>query len=229
MEPRVRFWWVVAAIFLAVSIYFLVQGAYAWHRENFLLDNGMAIDATVDVVASGGINTGGIDGKIQPPDGRVSAHYIFNGSYYQMVGWLKGRTEWITIGKTVPLHIDPAHPEDWTGITSPIALIKEDDFIHGLGVLPIALLLFCVAIWCRNRMVRLWIDGSAVEATVIESRISAIAPGLRELRCAPILEGQQRVQRVFSPARSGPAAPGDRVWLLCDRDQKRAVAAAWFE
>jgi hypothetical protein len=225
----VRFWWVVAAIFLAVSLYFLVHGAYAWHHENWLLNEGTPVDAMVEEVGAAGNETGGINGKIQPPDGRVIGNYTFDGNTYPIIGWLKGRTEWITIGKTVPLHIDPADPEDWTGITAPIRLTGEDDFIHGLGILPIALLLFGVAIWWRNRMVRLWIDGSAVEATVIESRISALAPRLRDLRCAPVLEGQQRVQRVFSPPRAGQIGPGEKLWLLCDAEQKRAVAAAWFE
>jgi hypothetical protein len=204
------------------------HGAYSWSHENWLLSNGTPINATVDSVDAGGIATGGIKGKTQPPDGRVMGHYTVDGNEYPAIGWLKGRTEWITIGGDVPLRISPTDPNDWTGITAPIRLTDEDDFIHGLGVLPIALVLAVVAIWRRQRVLRLWIAGNVVEATVIESRISAIAPRLRDLRCAPVSEGQQRVQRVFSPPKGGLPSPGDRLWLLCDADQNLAVAAAWF-
>jgi hypothetical protein len=229
IEPRVRFWWVVAAIFLAVSAYFLAHGIYAWHHENWLLRQGTPIAATVEEVAAGGNETGGIKDKRQPPDGRVIGHYTVDGQVHTMVGWLKGRTEWIVIGSDVPICVNPADPDDWTGITSPIRLIDEDDVIHGLGVFPIALLLAVVAVYWRRRLLRLWKRGNAVEATVLESRISAMAPRLRELRCAPELDGQHRVQRVFSPPQLAAPAPGERLWLLCEPDEKWAVAAAWFE
>jgi hypothetical protein len=225
----VRFWWLVGTFFLAVSLWFLGHGIYTWHHENWLLVSGTPVPATVDEVGSGGNETGGIKGKSQPPDGRVVAHYVIDGQTHQLVGWLKGRTEWIVIGSDVPIRVNPADADDWTGITSPISIIGEDEVKHGLGMLPIALVLAVVVTILRSRMLRLWTEGQAVEATVIEARTSAMAPTLRELRCAPNLEGQHRVQRVFAPAALGKIVAGDRVWILCEPNEKWAVAAAWFE
>lgn len=227
-EPRVRFWWMAGAVFLGVSLYFLIRGGCGWHHENWLLAHGTLIQATIDTVENEG-NTNAIKGKMLAPDGQVSGHYTVDGQTYDLYGFLKRRTAFIEIGADVPLHINPADPNDWTSITSRIRLIDEDDFIHGLGVLPFALLLGAVAVWWRQRVLRLWQQGQAVEATVVESRTSAMAPRLRDLRCAPIVEGQQRVQRVFGPARLGAIAPGERLWLLSEPGGKLAVAAAWFE
>jgi hypothetical protein len=83
----------------------------------------------------------------------------------------------------------------------------------------------------RSRTVRVWRDGEARRAIVVESHQTALAPRSRLVRCTPADEGDNRVVQVYVPA--GAAADlqaGDELWLLFPpAGRGRPVAAAWFE
>ena len=81
----------------------------------------------------------------------------------------------------------------------------------------------------KKRVLRLWRHGRALEAVVMESRQTALAPRSRFVRCAPVEQGDKRVFGVYVPDRAGRASEGDAVWLLADPAGKRdAVSLPWL-
>jgi hypothetical protein len=223
-EPHVRFWWVLTLVLLGIGAY--VGGSHwlAWSREVRMIRSGRVVDAEI-------LTAGGLSSRWQqlPPDSIVTLRYEVDGKTYDQTGYLKGRTEFILVHSKVPVRVDPADPNLWTARTVPASLAQE--LTGALVVLPAFLALAAVSLVLRARTARVWRDGDARRAIVVESRQTALAPRSRLVRCTPADAGDNRVVQVYVPA--GAAAglhAGDELWLLFPPGRRgRPVAAAWFE
>jgi hypothetical protein len=223
-EPHVRFWWVLTLVLLGIGAY--VGGSHwlAWSREVRMIRSGRVVDAEI-------LTAGGLSSRWQqlPPDSIVTLRYEVDGKTYDQTGYLKGRTEFILVHSKVPVRVDPADPNLWTARTVPASLAQE--LTGALVVLPAFVALAAVSLVVRARTARVWRDGDARRAIVVESRQTALAPRSRLVRCTPADAGDNRVVQVYVPA--GAAAglhAGDELWLLFPPGRRgRPVAAAWFE
>jgi hypothetical protein len=224
LEPHVRFWWVLTLVLLAIGAYVGGSQWLVWSREVWLVRSGRVVDAEI-------MTAGGLSSRWQqlPPNSIVTLRYDVDGKTYDQVGYLKGRTDFIQVHSKVPVRIDPANPALWTALTVPASLLQE--LTGALVVLPAFVALMVVSLVQRSRMVRVWRDGEARRAIVVESRQTALAPRSRLVRCTPADAGDNRVVQVYVPA--GAAADlhaGDELWLLFPSGGRgRPVAAAWFE
>lgn len=222
LDPQVRFWWLVAACIGLFSTGLFACGITEWHRENWLLQHGAAVEATV-LTADGEV----VKGKHRPPDGRVTGMYEWDGQRYSFSGILKNREDFIEVGSTILVHIDPSNPHSWTGVTAPAHI--EEELLGAVMVLPAALAAFAVSLMIRSRLLRVWRDGQAIDAVLLESRPTAIAPRLRSLRCVPADGKNSRVVSVYAPSPLLHLNPGDHLWLLVTPSGSgRVVAASWF-
>lgn len=222
MEPRVRFWWLAAAVVLAISLYFLTSRWLAWRSEVRLLSQGVEVKAIIRQTA-----TEILKGKTQPPNSICTLDYTYEGKNYEVVGVLKGREQYVVTGQEVPIRIDPKNPEDWTGLTAAPPLWT--DLVEGLIVLPVALLLAAAGLAAKGRLTRLWRDGKAREAIVIDVKQTAMAPRSRLVRCTPADDTDSRIISVYVPHRGVNLQEGDALWLITPPGKvSRAIAAAWF-
>jgi hypothetical protein len=219
----VRSWWLVASAVTLVALYFVASGYSVWHQDVRLIRSGREVSAWI--YAADGIP---IPGRHRPPDAPVTLRYEVDGTKYEVDGYLRGRTEPFTIQSYVPIRVDPADPSRWTARTHPDALWPE--MLGGLMLLPVIPVLAAIVLWQRGRVLRLWRSGRAVEAVVMESRQTAMAPRSRFVRCAPVDVSDKRVIGVYVPDRAGRLAPGDTLWILTDASGgSRAAAALWLE
>jgi hypothetical protein len=222
-EPRVRSWWLVASAVTLVALYLLGSGFYAWRRDVNLIERGREVSAFI--YAAEGYP---IPGRHRPPTAPVTLRYEVDGKQYEVDGYLRGRTEPFVIQTYVPIRVDPGDPQRWTARSRPDALWPE--VLGGLILLPAVPILWAVVLWQRARVLKLWRVGRAVEAIVLESHQTALAPRSRFLRCAPTDPSDKRVIGVYAPDRAGRLGPGDTLWILTDAGGgSRAVAALWLQ
>ena len=222
-EPRVRSWWLVASAVTAVTLFLLGSGYYVWRRDVDLIRNGREVSAWI--YAADGIP---IPGRHRPPSAPVTLRYEVGGKKYEVDGYLRGRTEPFIIQTYVPIRVDPDDPGRWTARSKPDALWPE--MLGGVILLPAVPVLAAVVFFQRARVLKLWRNGRAVEAVVLESRQTAMAPRSRVLRCAPTESSDRRVIGVYAPDRAGRLAPGDTLWILTDpAGGSRAAAALWLQ
>ena len=224
-EPRVRFWWLAAVVVLAIAGYFLGTRYWSWRRQADLVRHGLRLDdATVQRTA-----TEVVRGKRQPPNSLVTLDYTVGGRPYTVDGFLVGRTDWIVVGGTVPIYVDRDDPSRWTGLTEVPPLTPE--LMGGLVLLPVPVALALACLLARARVLRAWRNGQAIEALVLDSRQTAVAPRSRAVRCTPADADDRRVLSVYVPPRLARVGEGEMIRVLAPPAGRAgpAVAAAWFE
>src|SRR6266404_1472404 len=111
-DPRVRFWWLAGFVLVGVAAYLLVSRYLAWRLDSRLVESGTVINATVlqadESVAKG---------KTVSGDKSVRLSYDVDGRSYEVSApYLAGRAseEFIVVGTTIPIRVDPADPTRWT-------------------------------------------------------------------------------------------------------------------
>jgi hypothetical protein len=222
-EPRVRSLWLAALAALLVATYLLASRYWLWRQDARLVRDGLPVQAAVRQTA-----TEPVKGKSQPANSIVTLDYTVDGRAYVAEGVLRGRTEAIVVGNLVPIRVDPANPSRWTGATTVLQLGPR--LVPGLIVLPVVLVFALASLVARARFLRLWRDGQAIEALVLESRQTALAPRARAVRCTPADPDDRRVIDVYVPPALAWLAKGDALRVLAPPGHTApAVAVAWFE
>ena len=223
-EPHVRFWWALTLVVLGIGVYVGTTQWLVWSREVRLIRSGRVVDAEI-------MTASGLSSRWQqlPPNVVVTIKYEVDGKVYDQMGYLKGRTEFIQVRSKVPIRIDPADPDQWTARTEPAWLLQE--LTGAIVVLPVFVALAGVTLLQRARVARVWRDGEATRAIVVDSRQTALAPRSRLVRCTPADARDNRVVQVYVPAGAASGLhPAEELWLLFPPGGRgNPVAAAWFE
>jgi hypothetical protein len=227
LEPRVRFWWMAAAVLLIAGLGFVAQGIMARFHDAWLIQNGVRVDAIVMVA-----NGEAVKNKRQPPDSVVEIQFPWHDTpkYSPRPRALEGRSQddWIVTRSTLPIKVNPDNPEDWTWLDAPVAMLTR--MVGGIVVLPIALLALAWAIARQRLMLKLWREGEAIEALIVETRNTAIAPRSRVARVTPSDDTDRRMYTVYLPATLASLRRGDAVVMIrLSNRAKSALAAAWVE
>lgn len=223
-QPVVRFWWLLAVVFALVAAGFAGSALAEWNHERSLITQGLAINATVQ---QAGEQT--IPGRKQPPDTICILAFDWNGQpHVTRPKPLEGRTEFVAPRDTVRIFVNRADPDDWTASSQPGPLGQR--LVGAEIAFGVALAAFAVTLFQRSKLLRAWRNGLALEALVVESRPTALAPRTGVLRCTPAEENDRRLFMVYMPGRAARPGSGERVWLLTrNAKSNSAHAAAWFE
>lgn len=222
-EPRVRSLWLAAVASLVIAAYLLASRYLEWRKDARLVHQGLPVSANIRQTA-----TETLRGKTQPANSIVTLDYTVNGRAYVAQGVLRGRTLEFKVGDDVPIRVDPADPSRWTGATEVPPL--GPGLIPGLIVLPVVGIFALASLLARARLLRLWRDGQAVEALVLESRQTALAPRSRAVRCTPADPDDRRVLDVYVPHTLAGLRRGDALRVLVPAGRTSpAVAVDWLE
>ena len=222
-EPRVRLWWLAAAAVAATALGLLAVRYLQWRADTRLVREGRVVEAFI--YASEGFP---VPGRNRPPSSHVTLRYTVDGKDYEVVGYLEGRKEFYVTHTYVPIRVAPDDPLRWTARTEPDPLWFR--LIGGMILLPVPVVLALVALLKRAGLLRLWRNGRLVEAVVIDSRHTALAPRARFVRCAAVDVGDKLVRGVHVPRHAADVTRGDVVWLVADpRGGPRAVAVSWMQ
>ncbi|MCC7349752.1 MAG: hypothetical protein IT446_04220 [Phycisphaerales bacterium] len=217
-EPRVRFWWASGLILLVIAMGFAIDMGAEWINWRGLILHGQKV--TAEVVELGGVTRA----AMMAPNTPVKLAFELDGQSHTVAGVLDGRTEFIRTHDRVPIYVDPADPSSWTALMEVPPLSRQ--LLAVWITLPLALVLLAVAVAMRGGLLRLWRDGQAESALVLQSQHSALAPLSRMVRCTPADESDTRVFSVFVPQRCGVPQRGQAIWII--RSGNRAMAAELF-
>lgn len=213
-----RFWWVAGLVLGLITIGFAVDQGWEWAGWRSLILHGQKV--TAEAVEVGGVTRN----VMMAPNSPVKLAFELNGTPHTVSGVLEGRTEFIRTHERIPIYVDPADPSRWTALMEVPPLGRQ--LLAVWIALPMTLALLFMALMLRNGLLRLWRDGQAESALVLQSQHSAIAPLSRLVRCTPVDEHDTRVFSVFVPQRHGVPQRGQPIWII--RTGSRALAAELF-
>jgi len=222
-DPHVRFWWLTGLVLVGAGAYLLASRYFAWRQDARLVESGTPVEATV-LQADESVARG----KTLPGDKPVRLSYEVGERKFEVSApYLQGRPaeQYIEVGKTVPIRIDPQDPTRWTARQRPAPLGPE--LIGGAITVSVGALILLLGAAFRTRVVRAWRKGDAVQAVVLSARHTALAPRAWAVRCTPAEAGDDRVLEVFLPVGS-EVGQGTLFWVLAPTGG-RVVAARWFE
>ncbi len=226
-DPRVRFWWLTGLLLLAAGFFFTGQGWLAWRRLDLLVREGVPVEAKISATYNEVNQRLTLPGKAGNASFPVTLKFPWHDSDYETKPSLAvGYHEFLVVGNTLHIHVNPNDPEEWTVLTEVTPV--SDYVIGGLLVLGALLLLIVVGGVLQRRILNVWRRGAPIHAVVLESRHSAMAPRSCAVRCTPIAENDVRVFNVYVPSRLTALGVGDPLWVLAAPGSTRAVAAAWF-
>ena len=219
-EPHVRAWWLLATVLLLLGAYLGLTQYLDWSRLNRAINSGVTVPATVLAVEGDGRK-----GKSVSAGAQVVISYEYQGKTYQQNGTLSGLINATRVGEAVPLHLDPADPNNWTARgdvpSLPVAMTGA------ILVLPVALIAALIAFVARSAVLKTYEHGPSAEAQVIGNKQTPLAPKSRAITCS-LSQGGRTIEVVVPPALAG-LAQGDAISLILPRKSGRPLAASWFE
>jgi hypothetical protein len=224
-EPRVRFLWLAALVLLAAAVYVGLIQTTQWRHDMRLVRYGTPVTAMV-VEADGASHAGP---EFSPPVS-VKLKYELNGKPYTVSGIVEAGDgpRYVSPKRPLAIRVDPAHPTDWTARDHPTSLVRE---LLGAGlILVVVLVLLLLALLARQRVLRLWRDGQALAAVVVQTAHSALAPRSRAVRCTLSDHSDKRLITIFIPHAIAQLAPGDTLYLIVPPNRPhRALPAMLYQ
>jgi hypothetical protein len=223
-DPRVRLWWVAAALTLGLGLYLGTSAYRTWRHETWL----MSLPPVTATVVRTDLET--VADRVVAPGTTMQLSFTHNGAPSGARVVQQGYAGEPKIGRTVPAHVNPDDPSDLTIRNQPLVLttvLAGAILMAALAVLPLS-----AALVARARVLRTWRLGEARSAAPVGRQQTPLAPGARVVRCAwADDEADRRVFEVFVPGRSPEAADeADVVRVIAPPGKGgRPLAVAWFE
>ncbi len=219
-EPRVRFWIYAALVLTVIAVWFSVDRIREWSRLAALIRNGRLVTARVQTLDS--------LGRATPASDPVKLTFTLNGTPQLVEGVMEGRSGFVQNNTEVQVRVDPNNPGRWTTLQS--VPILPAQLLAAFIIFPVALLLLLLALFLRRRILRIWRNGQAIPALVVETRQSAMSPRSRAIVCTPRDGRDKRLFTVFVPTRIAQFHEGDVIHLLAlPHHPDKVIAAILFE
>lgn len=225
LEARVRSWWLAALVVAAVAAAMAGGQLAASARDRWLLEHGVRVRARI--VEAAGYR---LKGKTFRPDEHV--HFRLE---IPLPGrkphttervYLKDQREDLGFGMELDLFVDPANPDRWT---DRLEAGFVGDIMPLLPALPVAAVLLAIAWWRRRSVLRVWRDGEALAAAVVDVRKAPTAPLSRVVRFTLRDSRDNRIYRSLVPRRLALLQGGDVFWVVAPPGRPhRAVVAGLY-
>jgi hypothetical protein len=219
-DPRVRFWFALAAVMLLAATYLGLDRLTLWSKDRDLVINGVKVDALIHEAAGTDIPN-----RRQPWDSYLRLRFEVDGKTVTAGGTLREKpkgSEVVVTGTLVPIRYDKDNPLRWTDRTEPPSVVTSLMAVYVL--VPVALVSIGVGLLQRARVIGTWKHGELIPAAVLSVSTSPIAPGQAHVNAAP--SGQPAIG-VFVPRSLANPGRGDLIWLLRARSGP-ALAARSF-
>ncbi len=119
--------------------------------------------------------------------------------------------------------VDPNNLSRWTDRLNPSL---AGDFLAAIILGPLLVAAVLMTIIMRGRVLRLWRNGHAMQAVVVETRHAAAAPLSRVVRFTLAESRDRRVLSALVPSRVGELQSGDTFWVVCSGPQAKWALVA---
>lgn len=145
-----------------------------------------------------------------------------------MLSPLPGKT--INHKDVIDIYVDNVRvPRNWTDRAAAPSWLST--LTVPLLLTPLLILFIGITVWQRSRVLRLFREGSECLANIVDAHKSAIVPGGRVIKAAPV-GGDGRVLTMTQPSRTdAPAARGTQATLIVDdlTKPRRAILASAYQ
>jgi hypothetical protein len=221
-EPRVRFWWLMAAIMTVVALSISIIETIRWSREAWLVNRGTVVQAkTYD-------HEGHIGGRRINPDILIDLEYEVAGKPYQVTGFLPVQEGFLRNGGTITIRVDPDRPWQWTNRSASPSLRRE--LVGAIFLLPLIVIALLVGLYLRRRTLALWQRGEAEAVIVVDAKQTALAPRSWYVRCAWRDRRERALVAVYIPQRLARFSGGELIWLITwPSNPFRAIPAVVYQ
>jgi hypothetical protein len=213
-EPRVRFWWIAAAVLLAIGIGYGIESFLDWRIEADLIEHGTLVQATV------ADHNGGPPRRVIDQNSAWDISFDLNGQKEVETDYPADTSVRRYNGDVIPIHVDPNNPEHWTNRATPPPLSQK---LIGLPFI-LGMMALCVlfGIIRAMRLRKLSSEGTVGLARIISLGQSALAPRSYLARCAWADESSPTVYSVFVPRRVAPVV-GDKIEIAASKTSALAI------
>jgi hypothetical protein len=223
-EPRVRSWWMMAAVLFLIALWFVGVRVYASSKDYWLIKHGVRVEADVIDVAGNPLK------KIYEPELNLPFHMTWrmpDGKTHTVNERLKAQRQALGPGIKVPLYVDPGNPDHWT---DRLEISWMEDTLIGLLLLPTVVLLVGIAVFNRFKILQAWQNGHAIQASIVEVKQAASAPRSRVVRMVLRNYHDQRIFTTLAPTPRANYQQGDVVWVIIPSTTPRwAILAELYE
>jgi hypothetical protein len=220
-EPRVRRWWLLAAMVLITFSLYAADRLWARAQETQLIHSGIPVTAKV----VGAENK--IGGMPIGPGDFVRLEITWPSANGDLVdadtGHLSGPS---VVGSDVKIFVDPADHSRWTDRTTPTPLL--DSLLIGLLMLPLIPVMVWLAFVEAGKLLSIWQNGTAQIAVIFDRKHSSIAPMSYVLRCSLQAARQKELFTVYVPRIAYGLEKGDLIWVITPSKKGRPLANLWM-
>lgn len=222
LEPSVRFWFILSAVFMLVAVYFGLKSVGDWMSDRRLIESGTPVDAKIIIADGSNVET-----QRKRWDSLIVLEYNHQGLRHEVTGVLSNKTPdgFISAGNIVQLKIDPANPARWTDRQTPKNLAHA--LISVFVLVPVSLISGAVGWLMRARVLMSWRDGKLVPAAVLSVQGSSVAPGYVQVGALPATPKASAV-RVYVKRSVALPVKGDVIWLLVPERGPAQAARAFL-
>ena len=228
-EMPVRIWCILAITLMIVIVYFTISQVNAGAGERAMILSGIPVEGEIVQILS----TTNPQAKFPRNESWVAkVRYTLPDEQTPRtapgaLSILSQPDAVIHPGDRIALRIDPNDPNHWTDRTQPRSWVVELSVV--LLLLPLLTLILLIAVLQRARILRIWRNGDAADAIVMEVRQTAIAPLSRLLRFTLSDGSDSRICSVLIPTRAGVPSRGETISLVMPRGiPQRAVLAKLY-
>jgi hypothetical protein len=226
-DPVLRFWLLVSLTLLAIAAFYFTTEVLDWWREASIIAKNVIVQATVvEAIGNGGPTR--LPGKQESPGTVVTIDYTVNNQPVELSGQVLDLQGFITVGQTLPIHVDPANPTAYTVHAAPPELALQ---LVAVGVIaPVILIGFALTYLRQRWLMKTWRHGEADPYVVLGSKLSPLSPLSRAIDCTLHDGSDRRIVRVTVPTKLFDAKEGAILWLIHpSRDLSRAIPAIVYD
>jgi hypothetical protein len=202
VEGPVRVWLILALLVGAVTIFFAVQQTLSAMRIRSLIDHGTVVNAKVSDMSRGAW---------------FQLEYEINGATLttEQTPMMLKRHDELQRGQVVPIHVDPDNPRSWTDRNRDELEPIHRELVAAVILVPLLVLTIVMVLLKRRQVMRVWRDAPLVQAVVVETKQSSLAPMSRVIRFTVAGGASARIWSTLLPVKAGIPAKDETIELIC--------------
>jgi hypothetical protein len=215
-EGPVRVWLILSILVAVVTIFFAVEQTLSALQLRKLVDHGTPVTAYVDDMSRGSW---------------FQLRYDFNGKTYKTaeMPMMLPREEHLQRQEPVQIRIDPSDPNDWTDRTRAELEPIHRELVASIVLVPLWALTVLMVFVKRRKVLRVWRDAPAMQAMVVETKQSSLAPLSRVVRFTIPGGASTRIWSTMMPARAGLPQKDEMIEIICPpADPDQAIVAKLY-
>ena len=220
-ELPLRNWLVVAIFVLLGTIYFACIQTAGWYSDKKLVEGGVPVVAHIDQI-EGISRVGQVFDVSTSPWTRLTFTLPGEKNARTVALQLEPAKAKVRVGDSLPIRVDP---KDWSRVTERTAARSLPRELSGVFILgPLFLIAAALVLWRRSQVLAVYRNGDVVDAVILDTKATALAPRSRLVRYA--LEEGGRVRSLLLPATAGNFEHGQTLPVITLKKNLNAGVAA---